>query len=171
MAYLAGEAAAYMLGNSNEILRGARCFGNGFYDGGKVTDGYHFLKQVLQHTLYAAHANLRRDGLGHQFLLGFAQIIQQLLRFRIRQQFGHIVLHHFGQMRGNNGRRVNHGVVAEQRFFAQWLGDPHGGKAEGRLGGGFSGKRDVAARRVHHQQHIRLDVAARCFDPGCVQPG
>ena len=122
------------------------------------------MQQILQNTLDGAEADFVRNKLFDQFLLFLVHFFQQFLSFGIRQQFGHIVLDQFGNMRGNNRCRVDHGIAAEHGFFAIALVYPHRFKPESRLIGLFAGQRNRFAARIHDQQLGGAQLAFAGFD-------
>ena len=91
-------------------------------------------------------------------------LVQQLLRLRVGEQVGHVVLDDLGQVGRDDGAGIDHGQALEQRLLAVVLLDPHGGQAECRLHRRLAGQRDRLAARVHHQQHVGPDIAAPEFD-------
>ena len=111
-----------------------------------------------------AHGNKARHDIGHQLLVFLGKIVQQLLRFGVRQQVGHVVLDHFGQMRGDHGGRVDDSIAAERGFLAQGPFDPHGRQPERGLGGLLSRQGDLLAARVHRHEHTRPQLTLAGFD-------
>ena len=122
-----------------------------FQDGRQVADRDALGQQQLQHALHAAHRKLRRHQFRNQLLLLARQVVQQLLGLGVGEQFGHVLLHNFGQMRGEHAGRIDHGAAPESGLVAQGRVDPDGGQAEGGFLGALSGKVWHASGGVHGQ--------------------
>ena len=139
-------------------------FRNTFEDGREVPNGNPLGQQVLQDPLNSANRNLVRDKVADQFLMRLVQVVEQFLRFRVGQQFRHVVADELGQMGGHDGGGVDDGVAPERCFFAMPVLYPHGGQSEGRLHCRFTVERDRFAARVHHEQHVGTQFANSGFD-------
>ncbi len=152
MAQLAGEARAHVLGDQHRVFGVADRFGDAFKDRRQVADGNALRQQRLQHALHAGDRDFRRDQLLDQFFLLVRQIVQQLLGLGVGEQLRHMVLQHFGQMRGQHRSGIDHGITAERGLLAEGLVDPGGRQPEGRLVGVFAGQIDGGPLRIHQQQ-------------------
>ena len=124
VADLARQAGADVFGDHGDVAALAAGFGNAFEDGRQVADGNPFRQQVLQHPLDAAQRNLVGNHIPDQFLMLLVQLVQKFLGLRVRQQFGHVVLDHLGQVGGDDGGHLDHGVAAEQGLLAVRFVEP-----------------------------------------------
>ena len=153
-----------MLGQRHGVARRADAVGDAFQDGGEVADRDALGQQDLQHALDAGDCDQRRHQVLEQFGLFLRQLLEQLLHLAIGQQLRHVVLQQFGQMRGQHGGGVHHGVALERGLFLGPGVDPGGRQAEGRLGGVGARQFHLAAARVHDHVLAGPDLAAAGLD-------
>ncbi len=136
-----------------------RGLGDALEDLRKVADRHPLAQERLKHALHGGRGGHRRDQVFDQFLLLGGQVLEQLLHLAIREQVGHVLFQDLGEVGGQDRGRVDSGVAAESGLFAQVLGDPGGGKAEGGFTNVFAGEFDLAAARVHGHQMTQADLA------------
>ena len=157
VANLPREARAHVLGDEHQVVHGGRGLGDGFDDGAEIADRDALFEQVLQHALHAGPRDMRGRDIVEQRLRILRQVLQELLHLGEGEQFAHVLLDHFGEVRRQHGRGIDDGVAAEARFFARAFVDPLRIEAEGRLFHRFARQRDaravgsIASKRAHFQ--------------------
>lgn len=162
-AKLARKAGAHMLADRGDVLRVRRHFRDTFEDRRQVADRHTLGKERLQHALNGGDRDLAGHEIIDQFLVLGRQFVHQLLRLRVGEKLGHVILQDLGQVRDEDRRGIDDRVAAERGFLAEAFLDPGGGEAEGRFACGRAGQLHVRAARIHDEQLADEEFAASGF--------
>ena len=156
---LAAKCHAHGARQRDGILAAGAGIRQHFGDGLEVAQRHLLGEQRLQHLGEHRERERLRDEVFGELGRGLGQRGQELLRLVEAEQLRRVLAHHLRQMRGDDGRRIDHGVAERLRMRARAGLDPDRLHAEGRVLGADAVERAVDAARVERHLAIRIDHA------------
>ncbi|KAF5029483.1 hypothetical protein DSECCO2_648130 [anaerobic digester metagenome] len=153
----AAHAGTHVFGQLVGILHRGPVIGHGFGHGQQVADGHAFLDEVLQDLLHAAERHRAGHKVFHGLGRALGQVVEQGLHFLAAQELVQVALEDFRQVRGDDRRRIDHGVAGEHGLVLLQFRHPQRGQVEGGLARLHALDAVLGVARVHGQEMVDED--------------